>query len=115
MTLIQKSYSQMSTNSNSNSNSNSNALQEIKAVCDDDETFDIENDPFIETPWEIIRSYFGNQYLECLVRHQIESYNNFINHQIFKTIEMFNPINIKTEDDYNSTVDKYALELFINF
>ena len=28
---------------------------------------------------------------------------------------MFNPINIKTEDDYNSTVDKYALELFINF
>jgi DNA-directed RNA polymerase II subunit RPB2 len=90
-----------------------NQQQNQKNIYDED--FDIENDPFIETPWEIIRSYFGNQYLECLVRHQIESYNNFINYQIFKTIEMFNPINIKTEEDYNSTVDKYALELFINF
>ena len=81
----------------------------------DNEQFDIENDSFIETPWKIIESYFKNQHLECLVRHQIESYNNFINYQILKTIEMFNPINIKSEDDYNSDLDKHSLELFINF
>jgi DNA-directed RNA polymerase II subunit RPB2 len=80
-----------------------------------EETFDIQNDPFIETPWKIIGSYFKNQHLECLVRHQIESYNNFIGYQILKTIEMFNPINIKSEDDYNSELNKYSLELFISF
>lgn len=79
------------------------------------ETFDIRNDPFIETPWKIIESYFKNQHLECLVRHQIESYNNFIGYQILKTIEMFNPINIKSEDDYNSELDKYSLEIFVSF
>lgn len=77
--------------------------------------FDIENDLFIETPWKIIKSYFKDQHLECLVRHQIESYNNFINYQIYRTIEMFNPIHVKLEDDYNPNVNKYSLELFIDF
>ena len=99
MTLYQKSYNNMIANKNNST----------------EETFDIQNNPFIETPWKIIGSYFKNQHLECLVRHQIESYNNFIGYQILKTIEMFNPINIKSEDDYNSELDKYSLELFISF
>lgn len=102
MTLYKKSY-EMSTEISSN-----------KIICDNDE-FNIENDSFIETPWKIIESYFKNQHLECLVRHQIESYNNFIGYQILKTIEMFNTINIKCEDDYNSDLDKHSLEIFINF
>ena len=44
------------------------------------------NDAYIETPWTIIQSYFKGQHLEKLVRHQLESYNNFVNHQIIKTI-----------------------------
>ena len=96
MTLYQKSYNMSTKNMYS-------------------EQFDIQNDSFIETPWTIIESYFKNKHLECLVRHQIESYNNFINYQILKTIEMFNPINIKSDDDYNSELDKHALEIFINF
>ena len=36
--------------------------------------------------WKVIESYFQGQHLERLVRHQIESYNNFINYQIKKTI-----------------------------
>lgn len=99
MTLYQKSYNNMIANKMNST----------------EETFDIQNDPFIETPWKIIGSYFKNQHLECLVRHQIESYNNFIGYQILKTIEMFNPINIKSEDDYNSELNKYSLELFISF
>jgi DNA-directed RNA polymerase beta subunit len=82
---------------------------------DPDEVYDIHQDPFIETPWKIIESYFKNKHLECLVRHQIESYNNFINYQILRTIEMFNPIVVKCEDDYNAEVDKYSLEIHVSF
>ena len=32
--------------------------------------------------WNIIKSYFDKQHLQRLVRHQIESYNDFVNYQI---------------------------------
>ena len=35
-------------------------------------------DTYIETPWNLISSYFEGQYLEQLVRHQLESYNLFV-------------------------------------
>lgn len=72
-------------------------------------------DRYIETPWTIIESYFRDQHLERLVRHQLESYNNFVGYQIIKTIEMFNPIHIKSENDYDAATGKYALEIFITF
>ena len=77
--------------------------------------FDIENDQYIETPWSIIESYFKGQHLERLVRHQLESYNNFVGNQIIKTIEMFNPIHIKSENDFDAKSGKYTLEMFITF
>ena len=55
--------------------------------------------------WKVIESYFQGQHLERLVRHQIESYNNFINHQIKKTIEMFNPVTIHSEHDKDEKTD----------
>jgi DNA-directed RNA polymerase II subunit RPB2 len=72
-------------------------------------------DPYIETPWSIIDSYFRDQHLERLVRHQLESYNNFVGYQIIKTIEMFNPVHIRSENDYDPVSGKYALEMFITF
>ena len=72
-------------------------------------------DPYIETPWSIIDSYFRDQHLERLVRHQLESYNNFVGYQIIKTIEMFNPVHIKSENDYDPISQKYALEIIITF
>jgi DNA-directed RNA polymerase beta subunit len=77
--------------------------------------FDIENDPYIETPWNIIESYFNGQQLERFVRHQLESFNNFVGYQIIKTIEMFNPVHIASEQDYDIASKKYALEIFITF
>jgi DNA-directed RNA polymerase beta subunit/intein/homing endonuclease len=77
--------------------------------------FDIENEPYIETPWNIIESYFSGQQLERFVRHQLESYNNFVGYQITKTIEMFNPVHIASEQDYDPVSKKYALEIFITF
>ena len=86
-----------------------NKLNEIE------EMFDIKNNPYIEDPWTIIESYFGDQHLERLVRHQLESYNNFVGYQIIKTIEMFNPVQIKSENDYDEASGKYSLEMFITF
>ena len=42
------------------------------------EMFDIESEQYIETPWSVIESYFSGQQLERFVRHQLESYNNFV-------------------------------------
>ena len=78
-------------------------------------TFDINNDKYIETPWDIIDSYFRDQHLDRLVRHQLESYNNFVGYQIIKTIEMFNPVHIASEQDLDPIRKKYSLEIFITF
>lgn len=77
--------------------------------------FDIHHDPYIETPFTIIESYFEGQQLTRFVRHQLESYNHFVNHQLAKTIDMFNPVHIASEQDYDKETNKYALEVFITF
>ncbi len=68
-----------------------------------------------ETPWSIIDLYFNKQYLERLVRHQIESYNYFINTQMINTIDMFNPVVIRSEQYYDKDIKKYSLEINISF
>ena len=70
---------------------------------------------YIEDPWTIIGSYFSDQYLDRLVRHQLESYNNFVSYQIMKTIEMFNPVHIASEHDYDAKSGKHSLEIYITF
>ncbi len=70
---------------------------------------------FAEEPYSIIESYFGGQHLERLVRHQIESYNHFVNYQVQRTIQMFNPVTIRSENDYVAEKDKYFLEILISF
>jgi DNA-directed RNA polymerase II subunit RPB2 len=77
--------------------------------------FDIENNSYIEEPWTTVNSYFRNRHLDRLVRHQLESYNNFVGYQIIKTIEMFNPVHIKSDNDFDPYSGKYALETFITF
>ena len=70
---------------------------------------------FVEEPYHIIESYFAGQHLERLVRHQIESYNHFVNYQIQRTIQMFNPVTIRSENDYVVDIDKYFLEIQVAF
>jgi DNA-directed RNA polymerase II subunit RPB2 len=72
-------------------------------------------EPYIEEPFQIMESYFQGQYLKRLVRHQLESYNYFINTQLHKTIQMFNPLVIHSDNDYIEQLDKYLLEIEINF
>ena len=79
------------------------------------EEFDVNEDQYIETPWNIIESYFRGQHLERFVRHQLESYNNFVGFQITKTIEMFNPVHIVSEQDLDPVSKKHSLEIFVTF
>jgi DNA-directed RNA polymerase II subunit RPB2 len=70
---------------------------------------------YVEEPYEIIESYFEGQHLDRLVRHQIESYNHFINYQIQKTIDMFNPVTIHSEHDYIPEHDAHLLDVIVRF
>jgi len=70
---------------------------------------------YTEAPFHMIESYFEGQYLERLVRHQIESYNHFIGFQAQRTIQMFNPVDIKSEHDYIAEHNKHLLEIQISF
>ena len=96
--------------------------QKIKDSFDINET-NVDNDTelldhlgdYTEEPFSIIESYFQGKHLECSVRHQIESYNHFVNYQIQKTIQMFNPVSIHSENDYVPEKDKYFLEVEISF
>jgi len=64
--------------------------------------------------WKIIESYFKDKYLTRLVRHQLESYNYFIEKQLFDTIKMFNPVKIHSEKEKEET-GQYLIEIIINF
>jgi DNA-directed RNA polymerase II subunit RPB2 len=70
---------------------------------------------YIEEPFHLLESYFEGKHLERLVRHQIESYNHFINYQIHRTVQMFNPVVVHSENDYVADKQKYFLEIIINF
>ena len=68
-----------------------------------------------EEPWVLIESYFRNQHLKQLIRHQLESYNYFVNTQIENTIEMFNPVHICSDHDYIKELNLHRLEMHITF
>ena len=70
---------------------------------------------YIEEPWTIIGSYFEGKHLEQLVRHQIESYNDMVNVQLKRTMDMFNPVRIVSDQDYDKTTHKYRLETEVTF
>jgi len=69
----------------------------------------------LEDPWTIIEKYFQDGYLQRCVKHQIETFDNFTNVQIEKTINMFNPVVIKSENDYDKDAKDYKLEVILNF
>ena len=65
--------------------------------------------------WAIIESYFKDHHLDRLVRHQIDSYNYFVQHQMQLTLDMFNPIkNIHSEHDFDPELNMHTLNIEIN-
>lgn len=61
--------------------------------------------------WEIIESYFRDK--KTLVKHQLESYNDFVDNKIQKIINEFSPI--KSFTNYNEDLGKYLTEYQIEF
>ena len=76
---------------------------------------DIDYKAYVEQPWAVIGSYFEGKHLEQLVRHQIESYDDFVSFQIPKTIAMFNPVNVRSDKCFDEASGKYNLEMIISF
>jgi len=70
---------------------------------------------YIEEPWNIIGSYFEGKHLDQLVRHQIESYNDMVNVQLKRTVDMFNPVRIASDQDYDRVTHKHRLEIEVTF
>ena len=70
---------------------NETIVSEINSAMNTDNLNKSLEGDYIEEPWNITESYFKGQHLERLVRHQIESYNNFVECQIEKTIECLIP------------------------
>ena len=89
--------------------------QQQQTKMDNANNNDINYDKFIEEPWAIIDSYFKGHHLERLVRHQVESYDNMTNYQIEKTINMYNPKRIVSEEDLDPATGLYSLEVECTF
>ena len=90
-------------------------LTRIKNEEENDRSCEKYENKWNEQPWTLISSYFRGKYLEKLVRHQLESYNDFIGFQIQKTINMFSPVEIKSEQDFDEKSKKYKLVINIEF
>ena len=65
--------------------------------------------------FNIIESYFHGQHSSRLVRHQLESYNHFVNYDMKRTIDMFNPVTIRSDKDYVVKHEAHTLEIKITF
>ena len=84
----------------------------FKSVSEQEEEHET---PKSEIPWILIESYFKHKHLKQLVKHQLESYNYFVNNQIQQTIEMFNPLLIVSDHDYIKEHNLHRLEIEITF
>ena len=120
--------SQFSGGGNTLSVNNINIVNDVKKYIDYDDNISTQQDytnrelnilehidDYEENCFNIIESYFQGKHLECLVRHQTESYNHFVNYQIQRTIQMFNPVIVHSENDYVPEKDAYFLEVHIDF
>ena len=62
--------------------------------------------------WKIIDKYFEDN-PQCLVRHHIESYNDFFKNGIFQIFKEKNPIKIQTR--YDEKIDDYRSQCIMYF
>ena len=63
--------------------------------------------------WKVIDSYFAQDNHKQIVKHQLESFQHFIDPQLKQIIQQFNPVIIY--HDYVSEVNKHKVELHMEF
>lgn len=65
--------------------------------------------------WSIAQSYYKKDYLKSMVRHQLESFNYFMNTLCVQTINMFHPVTIHSYKDIDPVSGLHALEIKLEF
>ena len=62
--------------------------------------------------WKIINSHFHED-PHSLVRHHLESYNDFYNHDVFKIFKENNPVRLSTK--YDESIEEYREQCLLYF
>ena len=63
--------------------------------------------------WEFIKSYLLQNNEKYLIRHQLESYNNFIENDIENIIKEYNPIVVEKTYSSLDEYDKIRYEVYL--
>lgn len=67
---------------------------------------------FEKYTWDVIRSYFEESQSKCLIKHQIESYNDFVLNKLEQIIEGFNDLQIFHK--YIPEIEDFKYTIYIN-
>ena len=62
--------------------------------------------------WKVINKYFEDN-PQCLVRHHVESYNDFFKNGIFQIFKEKNPVELQTR--YDEKLDDYRSKCIMYF
>ena len=63
--------------------------------------------------WKVIESFITNNNYESLIRHHIESFNDFMDNKVEQIIKQLNPLSIY--NGYNAETNTYDYEINIEF
>ena len=63
--------------------------------------------------WEVIKSYLKHNNGKVLIKHHIESFDDFMDHKVQMIVNQFNPLSIY--NDYNPQTNNYTYEIVIEF
>jgi len=67
---------------------------------------------FEKYTWDVIQSYFDESHSKCLIKHQVESYNDFVLNKLEQIIEGFNDLQIHHK--YLPELDDFKYTIYIN-
>ena len=67
---------------------------------------------FEKYTWDVIQSYFDESQSKCLIKHQVESYNDFVLNKLEQIIEGFNDLQIQHK--YIPEIDDFMYTIYIN-
>ena len=68
---------------------------------------------YVRDTWSVIDSYFAQNDHKQIMKHQLESFQQFMDCQLWQTVKQFNPVVIY--HDYNMEHNKHRVELHLEF
>jgi DNA-directed RNA polymerase II subunit RPB2 len=74
---------------------------------------DFSDSEFEKSTWEIINSYYYQSHPKSIIRHQVESFNDFASKKIIQIIEGFNDVNVYHK--YINELEDFKYNIRIKF